>query len=982
MWWLQGGCSLRQGGRILHGEEIVLWVQRREEGSTPADWDEDAQWKVIAYVEGGAEVASSQFGVDQGRIEDDRWLGRLYSNVEPDFRVARLTDESSDAAPTVRNAFHEHRRAPATNVRPLPPATDQHAATAAASQAEKSSQVQPAQFSEFLEPAGPGALTGMEAGARRFRIRPRSGVAPNLQVQIDEQAGETIVLADKGWRLIVDGYIGDAGAISAADLAADRIFIWYGSTNVPNLAGDTLDDGTIPLEVYLEGNIEFRQGQRVIYAERMYYDLSRRQGIILDVELQTPAPEFDGKIRLRAEVLQQLNDTRFLARDAMLTSSRIGEPRYWFQSQSVQFEDVQTPRFDGFGQPVIDPATQSQVVDHQRLAASNNNFLYVGNVPVLYWPRFATDLEDPTFYLKNLRVKNDGIFGTQILTDWDAYQLLGIKEPLNGTEWDVSADYLSERGPAGGTSFTWQRDDFFGLPSPNAGFIDAWGIMEEGLDSLGSDRLGLDPLQDFRGRVLGRHRQQLPWDLTLSAEVGYASDRNFRESYFENEWDRFKDQTTGVELKQLRGSQSWSIAVDARLDDFYTQTEQLPRADHFLIGQSVFGSPLIWHEHTHVGYSRLKTADPPKNPAELGTFTLLPWEAEVNGEVLATRHELELPLLLGPVKASPFVLGEFARWGETLDGTDVDRLYGRAGVRSSLPMWGLYPNVDNTLFNVHGVAHKLTWYSEFAFSEADADLTDLAFYEPLDDDNIEQFRRRFQFLTFGGVPAPAMFDPRFYALRSGLGGHVTSPSTEVADDLMTLQLGLRQRLQTKRGPLGGRRIIDWMVLDVNAIYFPKDDRDNFGQPIGLLRYDYRWHVGDRLTILSDGVYDFFDMGQQISSVGAILNRPSLGSLYVGFRNIQGPIDAEVISAAYSYRLSQKWISTAAATFDIGDGGNIGQRFGLTRVGESLLFSLGFNVDASRDNVGIFASLEPRFLPGALSRRLGAATPRYGEYGFE
>ena len=52
-----------------------------------------------------------------------------------------------------------------------------------------------------------------------------------------------------------------------------------------------------------------------------------------------------------------------------------------------------------------------------------------------------------------------------------------------------------------------------------------------------------------------------------------------------------------------------------------------------------------------------------------------------------------------------------------------------------------------------------------------------------------------------------------------------------------MQLGIHQRLQTKRGPEGKRRIVDCMTLDVNGTYFPDAKRDNFGTPWGQTMYN-------------------------------------------------------------------------------------------------------------------------------------------------
>ena len=228
-----------------------------------------------------------------------------------------------------------------------------------------------------------------------------------------------------------------------------------------------------------------------------------------------------------------------------------------------------------------------------------------------------------------------------------------------------------------------------------------------------------------------------------------------------------------------------------------------------------------------------------------------------------------------------------------------------------------------------------------------------------------------------------MFDERYYALRSGIGSHVTSPTSEIADRLSTVRFGATQRWQTKRGRAGSRHIIDWIVLDTHVTWFTNDDRDNFSEPFGLLDYNFRWHVGDRVTMLSEGIFDFFEDGQAIASVGGFLNRPPRGNVYLGFTSFDGPIDAKIVTASYSYRMSPKWISSFGTSVDVKNDGNIGQNFAITRIGESLLVSFGFNVDASKDNVGVNFAVQPRFLPGLmLGSGLGASVPPAGAYGLE
>jgi hypothetical protein len=796
---------------------------------------------------------------------------------------------------------------------------------------------------------------------------------------------------DQGVNVIIEGPGVEVGPleVSVIDISTDRLVVWARGIEVPDLGGQSDLPDDVPLEIYMEGNIVFREGERVVYAERMYYDVNNRIGIVLDAEMLTPVPNYEGILRLKTEVLEQIGPDRFRAENSFITSSRLGRPGYRIETGEAYLEDHQWPVLDPWtGEALRDPQTDQPLVAHERLATARNNFLYLGELPVFYWPYLATDLEDPSYYIRRARLKNDSVFGWQVLTDWDAYQLFGVRNAPPGTEWDLTADYLSERGFGHGTSFSYAGDEFMGLAGPASGLLDYWGIQDEGMDNLGRGRRSIAPEKDYRWRLFWRHRHLLPADFQLTAQLGWISDRNFLEQYYEREWDELKDQTTGVELKRFRDNSSWSVTTDYRINNFFTQTDWLPRADHFLLGQPLLNDLFTWYAHSHVGYARFNTLTPPDNPAP--GFSYLDWETTLpgglplsdRGERAATRQEIDLPLELGPFKVVPYALGEFAHWGKDRTGDDLQRAYGQLGVRASVPIWRVDPYVQSDLWNLRGLTHKVVFDLDASWSDADRDLDLLPLYDPLDDDSIEAFRRRFITTTFGGA-LPPQFDERFYAVRSGLAGWVTSPATEIAEDLLALRLGVRQRWQTKRGMPGRERIIDWVTLDTHAVFFPEDDRDNFGEVLGLVDYDFRWHVGDRVTLLSQGYFDFFNDGAKVVSVGGFLSRPPRGSLYAGIHVLEGPFSNTVLSTSYTYRMSEKWVSSAGMSIDLGSQGNIGQRFSVTRIGESFLVSAGVNVDASRGNVGAHLAIEPRFLPKTrLGRAGGARIPVAGAYGLE
>jgi hypothetical protein len=622
---------------------------------------------------------------------------------------------------------------------------------------------------------------------------------------------------------------------------------------------------------------------------------------------------------------------------------------------------------------------------------------------VFYWPFFAGDMNRPPLYLDNFSYRHDDVFGNQVLVDFNPYEILGIRHPPQGTNWIASLDYLSSRGMGGGTKFSYDRPGFFDPAGHSAGFLDVWYIDDHGTDNLGLDRRDITFPNPGRGRTLGRFQEDLPDDWQLRLELGEVTDRNFLEQYYQQEWEEQKDQVTRLGLRHTTDNMSLELSASALVDPFFTQTENLPKLDHYWLGQPLLDDTFTWYEHTNVGYLRQDMVNQPTDPTDYSQFRFLPYDVQAQGLRAATRNEFDLPFQAGPVKIVPYALGEVAYWGDgQFDPTtnqitgSLDRAYGQFGVRATMPMWSVNPAIQSELWNVNGVAHKVVLGGEFLYANANSnDLAKLPIYDAIDDNNIQALRRRLDFEDYGDVmmnpplpgPAnifqvPAAFDERFYAVRRDIMGWVTGP-TEIAGQATEIKLDLDQRWQTKRGIEGQQHVVDWIQLDTDFEVFPDPDQ-NFGSAAGLLDYDFHWFVGDRLTVVSYGGYDFFSDGQRYTSVGGFISRPPRGSLYLGFNDYEGgPISSDVITGSYTYRMSPKWLSTFGTSFDLRNQGNIGESFRLTRVGESFLFSMGVNVDVSRGNVGFSVALVPRFLGHDASVSRGQIDiPPAGLYGLE
>lgn len=1033
--YFQGNCRIAQNGRQATGGQMMLWVDQQGP-------DSEIPTKVIAYLEDGVEVQFG-FNISDQKLRDQNWLGRFYSQRQPDVAVQQQQGEpvhKPALLERMQSAHAQGDRFPIQQVQfDMPPSPGAAAPTpqivpqpAPPSQPliqplpRPNSQTPPPNLLQQNPPpqnlpppnlgVPPGAgnppglvpnlppppmISGNVAppqqgtmgtgglnfsiGARSVEITSRGSTTPTqIQTINRPNTGETVVVASQGVTVMirdVQAQLADGGSfdLGAITISADRVVAWLPLLQNMEMFGGNQPTSGIDGELYLEGDIVFRQGERIIYAKRMYYNIAQERGVVLAAEVIATTPQYDGLVRLKADVLQQVGRGDFIANGAAVTTSRLGTPTYWLQSGQVRFTDSEKTAVNPY-------SGEATVIDRDMKATSRNNFVYVEGFPVLYWPVFATNLQNPSYYLTGAKVKNDSIFGTQVFLDFDAYQLFGIDSPPEGTEWELSADYLSDRGPAAGTQYRYSRPDFLGIGGPVNGYADAWGVVDDGLDTLGSDRRNMTPAEDVRGRVLWRHRQYLANDWEVSLEAGLLSDRNFLEQYLEQEWDRDKDHTTGGHLRKYFDNQLFDFSAEVRVNEFYTDNNELPRFDHYLLGASLLGDHLTWSAHTSVSYSKLEVDEIPSDPTDAAKFTLLDWERDREGLRAATRHEIALPLQLGAVKAVPFVSGEVAYWGEALDGQELTRFLGQTGIRGSLPMWRVNPQVQSSLLNVQGLAHKVELQGEFFFAEADQNLDQLPMYDQLDDNAQEQFRRRFFFNTFGltpGMSLPTQFDPRFYAVRMGLQRNVTSPSTEIAEDLMQGRIGLHQSWQTKRGLAGRERIVDLAQLNIDMFVYPDGDRDNVGEVAGPMTYDFRYHAGDRVTLLSDGYFDFFADGLKTVSAGVLTSRPGVGNIYAGILSMEGPITSTVLQGSLDYRLNEKWIVSAGTTFDLGEVGNVGQQLGITRVGESALIQVGVTVDDGRDNVSFNFRIEPRFFPNRKLGRLGGQLiPPPGAEGLE
>ncbi len=585
--------------------------------------------------------------------------------------------------------------------------------------------------------------------------------------------------------------------------------------------------------------------------------------------------------------------------------------------------------------------------------------LKMGKQTVFYWPFMRANLQRPDIPIKSLRVGNNRTMGTSIESRWFLTRLLGLKEP-HGTDTSLDLDYYSKRGFGTGVDVDYQQDTYFGS-------IKSYVINDHGEDRLGriQSRRDLTPDEELRGRFSWEHRQYLPYNWQVTAGVSYLSDEHFLESFYRNEFNT-KSQETYVHLK--RTEDNWSLAFlgKGRINNFADELEELPSGEYHLTGQSLFDDRLTMYSDTQIGRFRQRIGEDHSTLIDENYYTFA-----------SHRTELDIPMRFGSLKVVPYAAGTFGyddRSGfvrSLVDGSDTGEpgkeqvWVGEAGIRVfPQPWWKVYPNVKSRLWDVDQLRH----------------IIQPSFTAAVFNDNTDAFEHR---------------------------------------NIYNINLG--QILQTKRGPEGQQRNVDWMRLDLGATFVshqedttdggPGPNRFIWNKPFvpmrvysapeifngdlqdpGLRRFetfgptrnnytaDYIWRISDTTAFMSDAYIDM-DSGtiDQFNVGFSRLLWPNL-SYYVGTRYLKrlevlDQRGSNAFTFAATYVIDPRYTLVFAQQYDFEYRANIESEVTLIRRYHRMCWGITYRADDSLDDQAIMFSIWPQGVP-----EMGMGSRKYSELG--
>lgn len=815
------------------------------------------------------------------------------------------------------------------------------------------------------------------------------------------------------------------GSLRNLEMEADEAVIWQKGRDVgPAVSAMQAPggaEGADGVEVYLCGNVVIRYGgakdmmaqpggvvglnpreARTMRADRVYYDVSNHKAIAVNADLEYTREGFVNTGHVVAPEVDQLSSTEFTAFEAVIHASRLpSDPGFTLNiGQADIFKAPRRARRTIFGLPFRDRRTGQVAEEEPELLEARRMSMRVLGIPIFYLPRLQTNLNDPLGPFRGVTFRQDRIFGYQAYATWDMLELVGLTK-LEGERWNLLTDYLSLRGPALGTVYNRTSQTFMGMQAPFQTLVKGYTVDDRGTDVLGGPRE-----KDFqgpakRGRLLWQYQQQFtlsePEDLIFQGQFAYLSDRNFLEQYFNNEYNFGPNQETFAFGKYQSGNSAFTLLAQADTgQNWLTRTYWMPKAEGYLLGQSLF-ERFTWHSWASAGWARLDTFRLPPSDFPLlpGATTggLIKPVGEDNGFPPPERNteagrvdwmqRISAPFHVGALNVAPYGVLDLAYYTDSNRADPQGRVYGGGGVRASVPLSKLYPDVTSDLFNLCGLYHKNTFSANYFIAGSNVSWAVLPQLDRLNDDATENAWRDITpwqsvYTNLGPKVGQALqlgsynkFNPREYAIR-----RLVDSNPDTLDDIQVVQLDWRQRLQTKRGYPGLEHTVDWLTLDLSGSIFPAANRDNFGVPVGFLEGYLMWNVGDRTNVYANGWLDPFEYGARYWEVGTNFYRDDRTAFTLSYKEVQ-PLASRLVIASATYVFSPKYAVTGVTAYDFGYNASLSNSLLFTRVGTDLQITVGFTYNSLVRNFGFTINIIPNLF---ANQAAPGGQPTYGSAG--
>jgi LPS-assembly protein len=528
-----------------------------------------------------------------------------------------------------------------------------------------------------------------------------------------------------------------------------------------------------------------------------------------------------------------------------------------------------------------------------------NAVLYIGQVPVFYWPYYKRSLKKDANTL-TLMPGYRSKYGAFVLGTYTWY----LTDQIEGA---LHADYRSKRGPGAGV------DAKANLGRWGEATLKSYYTHDDNPNitaSIATNRADRQRL-DFSYKV------NLATNLYVKSVVRYQSDPDVLRDFFEGDYRQNPQPSTFVEANQAWSNFSLDAYVQPRVNTYLETVERLP--DIRLTGerQQILRSPFYYESETSAGYYRRAfpytngiTATPAYSAGRVDTY-----------------HQILLPLtLFGWLNITPRAGGRYTYYTET-DGLgatneETSREVFNTGAEVSFKASRTWPGIQNHFFDIDGVRHIVVPSINYAF-----------------------------------VPKPSATPSQLPQFDSDLPSFRVLPieytdynAIDAIDSQNVLRFGLQNKIQTKRnGQVSD--VINWNLYTDWRLR-PRTNQTTFAD----LYSDLVLKPRSWLTIGSITRYDIYDRQWRMSLTSLGIQPTDKWRWTISHLYLRDDFNSGATSLGYGnnivisdtmYRVTENWGLGASHYFDALTGKLQEQRYSIYRDLRSWTAALTFQLrDAS------------------------------------
>ncbi len=731
-------------------------------------------------------------------------------------------------------------------------------------------------------------LPGLPGGDGADKKGPIHSSADRLVFQRAGQKDAKSGVADPQDTLLLMGHVRLSWEVQGrlVEARAENVVIFLDAS-----ADGKLDDASKISGIYLEDNAIIGDGDHMVRAPRIYFDVVHNRATLLDAVMYAVDAKIKVPLHLRARLLRQHAADSFEARGLTVSNNAFAEPDFAIGAGRLTLSSL--PQKPG----------QSDGPTRVKLTLSDATPQIVG-VPVAWLPYVA--LPNWQIPLRSIYAGYGTNDGPSLRTRWGVHELLGEK-PAAGEDLTVDFDWRGQHGAGLGLNRKYDRPEqdhfgnfqFYDLPAAN------------GIDRI-AGRTNLPHQNEHRYFLRFEHRHRLSEETQLTVQGAHASDPTMQEMFFPTLAERPPE--TGLDLKHTH--EDWSLAGIASLQttDFSQslteleargwQTEQL-QGEFRRLGTEVGDGKANWFSENRVGRVRAAVGtDAPivrgiTNLSSLQDFgatntTSFRTMAAARGVPTAwvnrfdSRQEVAIPLQSGPVDVTPFAVMRYTQWSDGIENTrgaeDSKRLYGGGGVRLATEISGTSSDLKSAWLDINGLRHVMRPEVDLGWYGSSMDSSTLPMYDP----DVEG-------LGEGGIA----------------------------------RFGLVNTWQTHRGEGRNRHLVDWLRLKQDVVLRSGEDdphraiprhvdwRPEYALGGSHIYSELLWQTTDALSTNGEATYTFdsdrieqWGMGFDYAHSDRLTSR-------LGYRETR-MFDEQLVSYGVQYRLTPKYDLSVNHTFNLGE----------------------------------------------------------------